>query len=126
MIDAAVLYWTICISNSGFATICALARKCVAAEPFIGPPLHIPINILANTSFRFQSKGLRTWEKWYWGIFAGAVGVFLFNRIGGPAEEAEPDWELLRRRRHEAARRVGVGGCERKVVCGVWAGLWVG
>lgn len=50
-----------------------------------------------------QKPGLRTWEKVYWAVFVGAIGMLLFNRASG-ADEAQPDFEVQRRRRHEAAR----------------------
>ena len=38
-----------------------------------------------------DGKGLRTWEKLYWGVFVTAISVFLFSRLLLPNRKAEED-----------------------------------
>ena len=38
-----------------------------------------------------DGKGLRTWEKLYWGVFVTAISVFLFSRLLLPNKKAEED-----------------------------------
>ena len=38
-----------------------------------------------------DGKGLRTWEKLYWGVFVTAISVFLFSRLLLPGAKKEED-----------------------------------
>lgn len=38
-----------------------------------------------------DGKGLRIWEKVYWGVFVTAISVFLFSRLLLPSKKAEED-----------------------------------
>lgn len=38
-----------------------------------------------------DGKGLRTWEKLYWGVFVTAISVFLFSRLLLPNHKKEED-----------------------------------
>lgn len=40
--------------------------------------------------FSEDNKGLRTWEKVYWGVFVTAISALLFSRIVKPTPKAEP------------------------------------
>lgn len=40
--------------------------------------------------FSEDGKGLRTWEKLYWGVFVTAIAGLLFSRIITPTPVAEP------------------------------------
>ena len=38
-----------------------------------------------------DGKGLRTWEKLYWGVFVSAISVYLFSRLLLSNKKAEED-----------------------------------
>ena len=40
--------------------------------------------------FSEDNKGLRTWEKLYWGVFVTAIAGLLFSRVVTPTPAAEP------------------------------------
>eukprot|EP00884_Botryococcus_braunii_P011359 jgi/Botrbrau1/20223/Bobra.31_1s0020.1 len=56
-----------------------------------------------------DGKGLRTWEKWYWGFFVTAIAFLLYSRVYTPTPDPPKVDEKKEARKEDAARALLAG-----------------